>query len=158
VPDEVKTPLLTAEWEHKLKQIERGELSPDAFMDGIYTMTRDMIRDNAGKPVQAGMFAAPQGDAIGVCPRCGNDVRESAKGFFCNSRECGFALWKDNRFFTSQKKKLTKTIARALLKTGRASVAGLYSKKTGKKYDAVVVMEDTGGKYINFKLEFTNSR
>lgn len=38
--------------------------------------------------------------------------------------------------------------------TGIVSVSGLYSEKTGKTYDAVVLLDDTGGKYVNFRLEF----
>lgn len=79
---------------------------------------------------------------------------EGKKGFFCENRDCSFALWKDNKFFTGKKKTLTKTVAAALLKEGRVSMSGLYSEKTGRTYDAVVVLDDTGGKYVNFKLEF----
>jgi DNA topoisomerase-3 len=79
---------------------------------------------------------------------------ERKKGFFCEGRECGFALWKENCFFAAKKKKLTKAAASALLKEGRVSMSGLYSEKTGRTYDAVVVLDDTGGKYVNFKLEF----
>ena len=41
----------------------------------------------------------------------------------------------------------------ALLNDGRVRVTGLYSEKTGKTYDATVVLEDDG-QYANFKLEF----
>ena len=91
---------------------------------------------------------------MGVCPRCGAPVYEGKKGFFCDNRECSFALWKDNRFFSSKKKSITKSVAAALLKEGRISMSGLYSEKTGKTYDAEVILDDTGGKYVNFKLEF----
>ena len=40
------------------------------------------------------------------------------------------------------------------MKEGRVSMSGLYSEKTGKTYDAVVLLDDTGDKYVNFKLEF----
>ena len=93
-------------------------------------------------------------EAVGVCPRCGAPVYEGKKGFFCDNRECSFALWKDNRFFSSKKKSITKSVAAALLKEGRISMSGLYSEKTGKTYDAEVILDDTGGKYVNFKLEF----
>ena len=79
---------------------------------------------------------------------------EGKKGFFCGNRECSFALWKDNRFFSSKKKSITKSVAAALLKEGRISMSGLYSEKTGRTYDAEVILDDTGGKYVNFKLEF----
>ena len=88
------------------------------------------------------------------CPRCGGTVYEGKKGFFCDNRDCAFALWKDNKFFSGKKKSITKSVAAALLKEGRVSMSGLYSEKTGKTYDAVVLLDDTGGKYVNFKLEF----
>ena len=66
----------------------------------------------------------------------------------------GIVLLKDNKFFSSKKKTITKSVAAALLKEGRISISGLYSEKTGRNYDAVVILDDTGGKYVNFKLEF----
>ena len=56
------------------------------------------------------------------------------------------------------KETITKTVAAALLKEGRVSMSGLFSEKTGKTYDAVVVLDDTGEKYVNFKLEFPQQR
>ena len=91
---------------------------------------------------------------MGACPRCGASVYEGKKGFFCDNRDCSFALWKDNKFFSGKKKSITKPVAAALLKEGRVSMSGLYSEKTGKTYDAVVLLDDTGGKYVNFRLEF----
>lgn len=79
---------------------------------------------------------------------------EGKKGFFCDNRDCSFALWKDNKFFSSKKKTITKSVAAALLKEGRVFISGLYSEKTGRNYDAEVILDDTGGKYVNFKLEF----
>jgi DNA topoisomerase-3 len=49
---------------------------------------------------------------------------------------------------------LTKAVATALLKDGRVKMKGLYSEKTGKTYDATVVLDDTRGEYVGFKLEF----
>ncbi len=158
LPDNIKSPLLTAEWESRLKQVERGEASAEAFMEGIASMSRALVRDHAAPEERfAGLFPdakKKEHEAVGACPRCGGAVHEGRKGFFCENRECSFALWKDNRFFAGKKKTLTKTIAAALLKEGRASVSGLYSEKTGKIYDAVVLLDDTGGKYVNFRLEF----
>ena len=52
-----------------------------------------------------------------------------------------------------QKKQPTKAVVAALLKDGRARLTGCYSEKTGKTYDADVLLEDTG-EYVNFKLDF----
>ena len=89
-----------------------------------------------------------------VCPRCGKPVYEGKKNFYCSDRSCQFVLWKDDRFWTSRKKELTKKMAGDLLKKGRTSVKGMWSEKKGAAYDAVVVLDDTGEKYVRFKLEF----
>ena len=52
------------------------------------------------------------------------------------------------------KKELTKKMATDLLKKGRTNVKGMWSEKEQATYDAAVILDDTGGKYINFKLEF----
>ena len=158
LPDNIKSPILTAEWESMLKQVEHGELSATSFMDQIADMSRTLVKEHtAPEKCFADLFPSSREtahEAVGVCPHCGAPVYEGKKGFFCNNRECCFALWKDNRFFSSKKKSITKSVAAALLKEGRISMSGLYSEKTGKTYDAEVILDDTGGKYVNFKLEF----
>jgi len=158
LPDVLTSSALTAEWENKLEQIKRGELIAATFMDGIAAMTRDLVRENSTpKPEYAALFAADRhrpNAPLGTCPRCGAPVREGEKGFFCDNRACGFKLWRENRFFTSKRKTLDAVTAAALLKEGRVFMTGLYSERTGRTYDANVVMEDTGGKYVNFKLVF----
>ena len=158
LPDNIKSPILTAEWESMLKQVEHGELSATSFMDQIADMSRTLVKEHTASEERfADLFPSSREtahEAVGVCPRCGAPVYEGKKGFFCDNRECSFALWKDNRFFSSKKKSITKSVAAALLKEGRISMSGLYSEKTGKTYDAEVILDDTGGKYVNFKLEF----
>lgn len=158
LPDNIKSPILTAEWESMLKQVEHGELSATSFMDQIANMSRTLVKEHTAPEERfVDLFPSSRGtthEAVGVCPRCGAPVYEGKKGFFCDNRECFFALWKDNRFFSSKKKSITKSVAAALLKEGRISMSGLYSEKTGKTYDAEVILDDTGGKYVNFKLEF----
>ena len=152
LPEQLQSPLLTAEWENRLKQVERGELEPDAFMNGISSMLRELIKTYT--PVKGAEVLFPSGrEAVGKCPRCGGNVAEGKKGFFCENDGCRFGLWKDNRFFAAKKKTLTKAVAAALLKDGRVRLTGCYSEKTGKTYDATVILEDTG-EHVNFRLEF----
>jgi DNA topoisomerase-3 len=158
LPDMLTSPLLTAEWETRLLEVERGKIGASAFMDGIKDFTRLLVQKH-DKPDPACMdrFAGSvknEGEPVGVCPRCGAVVRERSKGFFCENRACRFALWKDNKFFSYKKKELTKAVAEALLKDGRVKMKGLHSEKTGKTYDAIIIMDDSGSKYVNFKLEF----
>jgi DNA topoisomerase-3 len=91
--------------------------------------------------------------AIGKCPRCGHPVVANSKGFFCESKECRFALWRDNRFFAGKQKTLSEEVARDLLEDGHSLLRGCYSPKTGFYYDATVVMEDDG-KHTRFRMDF----
>lgn len=151
LPDTVKSASLTAQWESGLKDVERGEQSAAAFMEGIEDTVSDLVAQYRGVSVDTSMFRSRE--VIGACPRCGSDVVEGKKNFYCTSRECQFSMWKDDRFFTSKHKELTKPMAAALLKNGRIKVKGLFSEKKGVLYDAFVVLADTGGKYVNYKIE-----
>ena len=157
LPEELQSPLLTAEWEQKLKQIEKGEIAPGAFMEEITDMVRNLARHGCPVPESSVLFAE-ETKSIGICPRCGSTVVERPKGFLCSNRDCRFALWRQNPFFASKKKELTAAIATTLLKEERVFVKGLYSPKTGKTYDAAIVLDDSGGQYVNFKLEFPQKR
>lgn len=152
LPEQLQSPQLTAEWEHRLKEIERGEIAPDSFMAGIAAMLNELVQTY--KPISGAEVLFPSGrEVVGRCPRCKADVTETPKGFFCENRACSFALWKNSKFFSAKKKNLTKSVAAALLKDGRASLKGCYSEKTGKTYDAIVLLEDDGQR-VSYKLEF----
>lgn len=157
LPEELQSPLLTAEWEQKLKQIEKGELDSTLFLEEIMEMVQGLVQSSHPVP-ESGILFAEETKSIGVCPRCGSAVVERPKGFLCSNRNCRFALWRKNPFFAAKKKELTAAIASALLKEGRAFMKGLYSPKTGKAYDAAIVLDDSGGQYVNFKLEFQQKK
>ena len=153
-PEQLQSPQLTAEWEHRLKEIERGQIAPEDFIESITAMLRDLFQTY--RPIPGAEVLFPSGrDVVGKCPRCGADVTERPKGFFCENRSCTFALWKSSTFFSAKKKALTKSLAADLLKTGRAPLKGCWSEKTGKTYDAVVVLEDDGER-VGYKLVFGN--
>ena len=148
--------MLTADWERRLKEVERGELAPDSFTEGIAALVRELTETYQTVPGAETLFPSEK-KSVGKCPRCGADVNESKRGFFCENRACRFALWKESRFFAAKKKTLTKSVAAALLKNGRVKLTNCYSEKTGKTYDATVFLEDDGTK-TNFRLEFENRR
>ena len=152
LPEQLQSPLLTAEWEYRLQQVERGELSPDEFMTGIAEMLTELVKTY--QVISGAEVLFPSGrEVIGKCPRCGSDVTESKKGFFCEKNDCRFGLWRDNKFFAAKRAALTKKVAAALLADGRVKLTGLYSEKTGGTYDATAVLEDTG-ESVRFRLEF----
>ena len=160
IPEEVKSAKLTAEWENTLMQMERGEVEPESFMNGISGMVLTLLKKYSTiSSEEQKRFSGekPKHDQIGLCPRCGSPVYEGDKNFYCSNRECKFRLWKETKWLSGMKKKVTKKMAEALLRDGRVFVKGLYSQKTGKTFDAVLLMEDTG-EYVNFKLDFGKKR
>ena len=152
LPEQLQSPLLTAEWEHRLSEIERGELAPEDFMAGISAMLRELVGTYQVIKGTEYLFSPPR-EVVGKCPRCGGDVAELQKGFFCQNEGCKFAIWKNNKWWEMKRKQPTKAIVTVLLKDSCTHVTGLYSEKTGKTYDATVVLEDDG-RYVGFKLEF----
>ena len=154
LPEALTSPMLTAEWEQRLSAVAKGEADPGEFMEGICSMTRELIQTYSHISEDGQKLFAPEKEVIGNCPRCGKPVYEGKKNFACSDRSCTFVLWKNDRFWTSRKKELTKKMAADLLKKGRTNVKGMWSEKKGATYDAAVILEDTGGKFINFKLEF----
>ena len=158
LPEALTSPMLTAEWEQKLTAIARGEADPDSFMDGITELVRELVRNHTQVSEEGQKLFSPEKKIIGICPRCGKPVYEGKKNFACSDRTCSFVLWKQDRFWTSRKKELTSKKASELLEKGRTSVKGLWSEKRRSTYDAVVVMEDTGEKFIKFHLEFPNKK
>ncbi|MCL2588074.1 MAG: DNA topoisomerase [Oscillospiraceae bacterium] len=161
LPDALTSPTLTAGWEDMLKQVERGEMTAEAFMYIIKAFTGSIVEvNNTPKPEFFALFGNDRSEAepLGNCPRCGASVREGAKGFFCDTRTCGFKIWKASKFWTAKKKPLTAAIVTALLKDGKVEIKGLYSEKKDRKYDATVALNDTGDGYVNFKLDFGSRR
>jgi len=154
LPEQITSPTMTAEWENTLMQIERGNADADAFLKGIIQMTGDLVKAYPFlSEAEATRFESGK-EVIGKCPRCGSPVYVGKGNFYCSSKECSFCMWEDNKFFASKKKKLTKKIASELLDKGWCRVKGLYTPKKPQLYDAIIKLDDTGGKYVSFKMEF----
>ena len=154
LPEQITSPAMTAEWENTLMEIERGKADADTFLSGIVRMTGDLVKAYPFlSDAEAQRFVTGK-EEIGKCPRCGSPVYVGKGNFYCSNKECSFCLWEDNKFFSSKKKKLTKKIAKELLDKGWCRVTGLYTPKKPQLYDAVIRLDDSGGKYVSFKMEF----
>ena len=153
LPDMLTSPMLTAEWENALTLIAKGQASPEGFMQGIEDMARELVKTYPFLSDGKKDLFKEEKPSVGKCPRCGAPVYEGKKNYYCSDRGCGFVMWKNDRFFEERKTAFTPKIAATLLKSGRAKVKGLYSPKTGKTYDGTVLLADTGGKYVNYRIE-----
>ena len=153
LPESLTSPSLTAEWENRLTEIAKGNADPDEFMAEIEAQVRRLVKTYSCISADKQNLFQSERVIIGKCPRCGENVYEGKKNFYCGNRGCQFVMWKNDRFFEQRKKAFTPKIAAALLKDGKAKVKGLYSEKTGKIYDATVLLADTGGKYVNYRVD-----
>ena len=153
LPEALRSPLLTAEWESRLKRIELGELDADIFLADIEHMVSDLVSDYT--PVAEASILFPTGrEVVGKCPRCGGVVSEAKSGYFCESLDCKFGLWRDNKFLAAKHISLTRPLATELLDKGRAHLDEIYSQRMDKYYPGDLILHDDGERatyYLSFK-------
>ena len=151
-PEQLQSPAMTADWEEKLSEVEHGEYAPETFMDEISGMIMELV--NNYEIVKGAKVLMPGTTVIGTCPHCGAEVIERQKGWFCSNRECRFILWKDNAYFKKIGKRLTAQMAERLVRDGRIRVKDCKSQKTGKTYNASVLLSTEADGRPKFQLEF----
>lgn len=156
LPDEIKSPKMTAGWEMALNHIAQGTETAEHFLNGITDMLGELIsRYHSISEEESSRFpGTARGEVIGKCPVCGSDVREGKKNYYCTGQECRFSLWKDDHFLASQGKKMDKATAKKFLKKGKVHYKDLVSKRTGKNYEATVEMVADGEGKAQFNLHF----
>lgn len=156
MPEQIQSASMTAEWEQKLLAIEHGEYVAADFMDGIAGMIAGLVANY--EKVKGAETLMSRNKVIGTCPHCGAEVLEKQKGWFCSNRECRFILWKDNAYFTKIGKRLTPQIVEKLLKDGRARLKDCKSQKTGKTYNADILLSTEADGRPQFSLEFPDAK
>ena len=157
LPENLRSPMMTAQWEQRLKRIEHGQEEAAGFMDDIVRMVTELVQSAQPVPDAQKLFPSDR-PSVGTCPCCGAAVTETAKGFFCESRICRFGIWKDNRFFAQIGQSVNKGVVEALIRDGVAKLKGLRSRKTGRKYDATLKMTCGEQGVPRFQLEFEREK
>ena len=152
MPEEIQSADMTADWETKLLRIERGEMDPNEFMTEIKDMISSLVNTTE---VVKGANMLMKNKVAGICPNCGNSVVERERGWFCENRECRFALWKDNAYFKRLGKHLDARMVDKLLRDGRVRLKDCKSAK-GKTYNATVLLAAESDGHSKFSLEFEN--
>lgn len=157
VPESIKSPELTAEWESQLTLISEGTLLQETFngaiCDYVTTVVNATIEDDS---ISASNFSSSVNTPFCVCPNCGKNIFENAKSYSCEGykdQSCFVSLFKDNAFFTARGKKLTKTIAIQLFTKQRALVKGFKKKNSDLTYDAFVILTIENNK-SSLSIEF----
>ena len=157
VPESIKQVELTAQWEKRLSDICDGQEDPQHFMADIRQYVSEVVTQNASSEGQRAIYrGGALREIIGKCPRCGKNIFENDKSFYCegyrDDPKCTFSLWKDSKYWSARGITFTKEMAQNLLKDGSIRIDGLRSK-AGNLYNGIFYM-DLSGPYVNFRMEF----
>ncbi len=152
MPDYLKSPDLTSDWENKLLQVEKGNLKAGSFMEEIRELVNRILMDCRDVPDEE-RRCLKQFEEAGTCPICGNPVLIGSRSYFCSGKDCRFVIWKDLAFLRSMKKQVDDEMAAQLLANGEVKVDNLYSAKKDKYFSAKLVMEIIDDK-PEYSLEF----
>jgi DNA topoisomerase-3 len=159
VHEKLKKPDLTGEWESELGKIAKDESSSKDFIVGIKKYVNEIIIEGKRSPLSNIKFAEIESknkskrESIGICPRCGREVYENQRSFYCsgykNSPPCRFSMWKEDKTLIENGAILTKKIAAELLQHGKSEIE---MSKDGQKSNAVMRMNDSG-RYVTYTFE-----
>ena len=162
LPEVVKSPKLTADWENALTLVAKGDMEREDFMADIEIMVSDLIHTyHEVSDEQKKMFAQEQ-KVLGKCPNCGGDVVKGKYGAFCKNK-CGMNVSRIMGVALSDEQ------VESLLAGKKTLLKGLTSK-AGKKYDAYIIPsgteeyhytkdgEEKSGVQFKFVMEFPNKK
>lgn len=153
VPEAVKSPVLTAEWEQALEDIKEGKMSEDAFVSKISTFTQSVISSSDAEFVRREQSGEAKpvisSSTIGKCPKCGGKVVFHSKAWSCENNKCDFVIWK-----TVAGKTLTEANAKDLLSKGKTSLIKGFKSKAGNLFDAHLILDREG----KTKFEFAKKK
>ena len=164
LPDVVKSPKLTADWENELTLVSKGDVAAEQFMSEIETMVSDLVKTyHSVSDEQKAMFGAGKRtqEVLGKCPKCGADVVKGKFGAYCTGK-CGMNVGKALGVTLSDSQ------VKSLLQGKKILVKGLKGKKGS--YDAYLIPESIekfsytkDGKEIKgfqykFKMEFPQKK
>ena len=156
MPEQIQSASMTADWEQKLLRMEHDDYEARDFMREITDMVSGLVQNY--EAVKGAKTLMSDHKRVGVCPCCQADVLEKQKGWFCSNKECRFVLWKDNAFFKSIGKHLSSGMVEKLLSDGHIRLKDCKSQKSGKNYNATLLLSTEENGRANFHLEFENSR
>lgn len=132
LPDAVKSPSLTAEWENKLSLVAKGEFSLEDFLVGIEEMVKSLVQTyQKADEDHKNIFSTPnesERETLGSCPHCGKPVYNGKYGAYCSGK-CGMM------FGYAFGVKLSVSQVKSFIQGKKTLVRGCKGKE-GKSFDA----------------------
>ncbi len=150
----------TGRLEKALSDIQKGKAGKQEFLRLVFHFTSESVETiKHGEDVIINKVTQTRAtnEVVGTCPQCGGKVIDGYKAFNCSNRKqgCTFAIWKNDKYLASMRKKPTKTMVKKLLKDKKVFVKGLTSKK-GKKFNAYLSYEkNKENDYYSWNMEFS---
>jgi len=141
---------LTGEWEYKLSQMEKGQLSREAFMQEIAAMTERMVKK--AKEYDRDTIPGDYATLESPCPNCGGVVKENYRRYACvgkaGTEGCGFSFGKSpaGRTFETAE-------AEQLLRDKKIGPLEGFRSKAGWPFTSEIVIKYDDEAH-NYKLEF----
>ena len=143
---------LTGEWEYKLAQMEKGQLSREAFMQQIAAMTERMVKK--AKEYDRDTIPGDYATLQTPCPNCGGIVKENYRRYACTGKSgtgadaCGFSFGKSpaGRTFETAE-------AEQLLRDKKIGPLEGFRSKAGWPFTSEIVIKYDDEAH-NYKLEF----
>ena len=152
LPDSIRKVDVTAKWYVIQEDIRIGKTTPEAMARDVLRSVTKIVQSGEGRMANADKLGAGlMGDPVGKCPKCGKNIFMSQRSYRCEG--CGYSIWYNNGLLAAIGKSLRPNIMTSLLKNGKASLSGCVSKKTGKKFNAIL-KADFSGEKMELALDF----
>jgi len=157
IPDDLKSPEVTGEWEFKLNQIAKGEGDLMAFMNGIKDQVRKIMDVEINSSIKFEDSGNDDREVLGICPRCNKNIYENAKSFSCSGwkckPKCTYALWKEDKILMDNSIVLTSKAAKALIAKKRIKIKSQPDQE-GNSIVYILSLQENGN-YLNYVLKTT---
>ncbi len=157
VPEKLKKPDLTGEWEQSLNKITVGEEKSRNFIVNIKKYVYDIVNEGKRSNLANVNFTGnnlynSNKEVIGICPKCGQSIYESEKGYYCsgfrNYPKCNFGIWKSDKTFTANNIDITKDMVKEMLENGKTNPFSIKFEDGSEKN--VVISIQINGRFVNF--------
>ena len=150
LPENLKSPNITAIWWLLQEEIKDGKEDKDAMINYVLSEIKKIIKEKI--EITIGENKAKK-ESIGKCPKCGSDIFESEKVYYCSNwkeKSCNFSFSKSMKVFGNIVN-IHKNEAIKLLQGKEILIKKLKSTKNDKTYNAYFTLE-INDKYTNLKL------
>lgn len=154
IPNVLKSPEMTIRFEEKLQKVRAREITKQQFIDDIITEIEGNKHDFLKNIPKEKLGGSP---SVGACPECGRKIRENQRSWYCEGYnqepQCSFSIWKE-----IAGKKITPASAKKLITNKRSDLIKGFTAKSGKSFDAYLVLQEDGTGRLKTAFEFPEKK